>query len=49
MKTYRDLIVWQKALDFVLQLFKESETFPKEESYGLTSQLEGVLYHFQVT
>ena len=39
MKTYRDLIVWQKAIDLVVNLYKESELLPKEENYGLTSQI----------
>ncbi len=39
MQTYRDLIVWQKAIDLVVNLYKESELLPKEENYGLTSQI----------
>ena len=35
---YRDLIVWQKAHQFVLDAYKVSKTFPREEIYGLTSQ-----------
>jgi four helix bundle protein len=34
-----DLIVWQKAHEFVLAVYKETRTFPKEELYGLVSQL----------
>ncbi|HOT14798.1 MAG TPA: four helix bundle protein [Bacteroidales bacterium] len=37
-KTYRDLIVWQKAHEYVLLVYKVSSAFPKEEVYGLTSQ-----------
>ncbi|MDO8586181.1 MAG: four helix bundle protein [Armatimonadota bacterium] len=33
-----DLIVWQKAHAFVLQVYIETRVFPKEELYGLTSQ-----------
>lgn len=38
-KTFRDLIVWQKAHQFVLDVYRFSEAFPKSETYGLTSQL----------
>ena len=38
-KTFRDLIVWQKAHQFVLSAYRLSESFPKPETYGLTSQL----------
>ena len=38
-ETFEDLIVWQKAHQFVLMVYKFSEDFPKQEIYGLTSQL----------
>ncbi|MBN1414155.1 MAG: four helix bundle protein [Bacteroidales bacterium] len=37
-KTYGDLIVWQKAHNLVLDVYKINKEFPKEEVYGLTSQ-----------
>jgi len=37
-RTFRDLIVWQKAHQFVLDGHKLSKSFPREEIYGLTSQ-----------
>lgn len=37
-KTFEDLIVWQKAHQFVLSVYRSTESFPKEEIYGLTSQ-----------
>ncbi|BDA68460.1 S23 ribosomal protein [Rivularia sp. IAM M-261] len=37
-KTFQDLIVWQKAHQFVLSTYRFSENFPKKETYGLTSQ-----------
>ena len=37
-RTFQDLIVWQKAHEFVLAVYKISKTFPKDERYGLTSQ-----------
>ena len=39
MKTYRELIVWQKAMSLVLKLYAETKFWPKEEVYGLTSQI----------
>jgi len=38
-KSFKDLIVWQKATDFAITVYKLSSNFPKEELYGLTSQL----------
>lgn len=38
-KSYRDLIVWQKAMDLVVNVYKKTKGFPREELYGLTSQL----------
>jgi four helix bundle protein len=37
-KTFQDLLVWQKAHQFVLKVYPFSEQFPKTETYGLTSQ-----------
>ncbi len=38
-KNYRDLIAWQKAMDFVEAVYRVTNGFPREEQYGLTSQL----------
>lgn len=38
-KNFTDLIVWQKAHRFVLAVYKFTSDFPKNEIYGLTSQL----------
>ncbi|MEZ6153392.1 MAG: four helix bundle protein [Pirellulaceae bacterium] len=38
-QSYKDLIVWQRAMELVTQIYKETKSFPKEEMYGLTSQL----------
>ena len=37
-KSFRDLVVWQKAHQLVLAAYKTSKTFPKEEIFCLTSQ-----------
>ena len=38
-KDFRDLIVWQKAHQFVLSVYSISNNFPKTEMYGLISQI----------
>jgi four helix bundle protein len=37
-KNFTELIVWQKAHQFVLNVYSYTKRFPKEELYGLTSQ-----------
>ena len=37
-RNFQDLIVWQKAHQFVLGVYRLSKSFPREELYGLTSQ-----------
>ena len=36
---YRELIVWQKAMDLVTSVYELSEEFPPSERFGLTSQI----------
>ena len=38
-KQYSDLVAWQKAVDLVTEVYRITKNFPKEEVYGLTSQL----------
>lgn len=38
-KNYRDLLIWQKGMDLVKAVYQLTSSFPKEEIYGLTSQL----------
>ncbi len=38
-KAFHDLIVWEKAHQFVLSIYHLSGNFPKNETYGLTSQI----------
>jgi len=40
LKSYRDLEVWQKSMDLVVECYQITKKFPKAESYGLTSQLQ---------
>ena len=37
--SYQNLVAWQKAMDLVTDVYKVTGAFPKEELYGLTSQL----------
>ena len=37
--SYRDLIVWQKAMDLAAEVHLLSKAFPRDELYGLTSQV----------
>ncbi len=39
MRNYRDLQVWSKAHRLTLELYRLSQGFPREEVYGITSQL----------
>ena len=38
-KTFRDLIVWRKAHEYVLSIYSFTKGFPREETYGLSSQM----------
>ncbi|TPK61728.1 four helix bundle protein [Mesorhizobium sp. B2-4-19] len=37
--SYKDLIVWQQAMDLAVATYSLTKTWPKEELYGLTSQI----------
>jgi four helix bundle protein len=39
MKTHKDLLVWQKAMDFVVEVYDATRNFPANELYGLTNQI----------
>ena len=39
LKNFKELKVWQKSYDLCLKLYKATRRFPKEEVYGLTSQI----------
>jgi len=38
-KSHRDLIAWQKAMNLTEKVYDLARSFPKEEIYGLTSQI----------
>jgi len=39
LKAFRKLIVWQRAHELTLMIYRTSENFPKHEMFGLTSQM----------
>ena len=39
MRNFKQLKIWQKGFDIAVNSFKLTSTFPKEEKYGLTSQI----------
>lgn len=36
MRGYRDLVVWQKAMELVTKIYRATSDFPKHELYGLS-------------
>ena len=38
-ESYRDLVVWQQAMDLAVSIYETTRSWPKEELYGLTTQL----------
>jgi four helix bundle protein len=38
-KSYRELTVWQRALECCIAIYRLTQTFPREELYGLTNQM----------
>ena len=39
MKSFRDLVAWQRAMDLVVTVYEGSRGWPREEVFGLTSQV----------
>jgi four helix bundle protein len=39
MHNYRELKIWNRSMEFAVRVYQASSLFPKEEKYGLTSQL----------
>ncbi|MCX6722853.1 MAG: four helix bundle protein [Candidatus Staskawiczbacteria bacterium] len=40
LKSYKELIVWQKSIELVKEIYKITNEFPKSEIYGLSSQMQ---------
>lgn len=39
MSTFRDLLIWQKSMEYVTDIYATTKKFPDEEKFGLVSQL----------
>src|SRR3990167_9511206 len=39
-ESYKDLIIWQKSMELVIEIYKLTKKFPKTETYGLASQMQ---------
>ena len=39
-KTYKDLLIWQKGIVLVKTIYTNLESFPKDEIFGLQSQIK---------
>ena len=37
--SFRDLVVWQRAMQLTVAIYRLTQKFPREETYGLTSQI----------
>ncbi len=46
MKTHKDLDIWKKGIDLVADVYKFAKRFPKEETYGLSSQMQKAAISF---
>ena len=38
-QSFRDLVVWQRAIQLTVAIYRLTQDFPREELYGLTSQI----------
>ena len=38
-RSHRDLLVWQRSVDYVVQIYRLTTSFPADERFGLTSQI----------
>ena len=48
-RSYRDLVAWQKAMKFVIEIYAVTQLFPSEERYGLINQLRRAWFRYRVT
>jgi hypothetical protein len=44
-KSYRDLIVWQKSKDLAVKVYLLTKTFPSEEKFSLISQMQSECFY----
>lgn len=43
-KKFKDLVVWQKAHNLTLEIYKITQKFPPDEKYGIVSQMRRAAY-----
>ena len=43
-KSYKDLLIWQKGIDLVVEVYKAVRAFPREELYALSDQIKRSLF-----
>jgi four helix bundle protein len=48
-KSFRDLLAWQKAMDLIVACYETAGAFPKHEEFGLSSQLQRAAVSVQPT
>lgn len=48
MAKYKTLIVWQKANELALKIYKLTEDFPKKETFAITSQIRRAAFSVPV-
>ncbi len=46
---FKELVVWQKAVEVTIAVYKLTQKFPKDEIYGLTSQMRVQVCRLQAT
>ncbi|HZL88247.1 MAG TPA: four helix bundle protein [Pirellulaceae bacterium] len=39
-RSFKDLIVWQRSIDLIDEIYRLTQRFPKSETYGLSSQIQ---------
>ena len=44
LRSYRELIVWQKSMDLAVRIYSLTRQFPVDERYGITSQMRRAAY-----
>jgi four helix bundle protein len=51
MKTHKDLDIWKRGIGLVTEVYMLTKSFPKEETYGLSAQMQraGVSYPSNIT
>lgn len=40
MRNFKDLIIWEQSMDLAVQCYRMTESFPRSERFGLTSQIQ---------